>query len=1006
MVRFRILGPLEIWTGDAWAGIGAPKWRSLLATLLINAGQVVPTDRLIMEVWGDAAPAAATNLVSIYALRLRRLIGDEDGQLLRTRAPGYLLSLEPGDLDAARFDALVGAGRQALADQAPDRGADLLAEALALWRGGALVNVPPSALVAAEARRLEDARLDAQELRIGADISCGRHAQVTPELSRLIADHPLREGLWGLLMQALDGAGRHAEALATYGRARGVIVEELGVDPGEQLQRLYERILTEDARPPRRRAAGQAGRDAGQGAGPVHDASQPEAGEPLVPDPEPARPEPVRPMQLPADIADFTGRDLDVKLLCELQPDAAEASPGAVMVGLVTGAGGLGKTTLAVHVAHLLRPQFPDGQLYVDLLGVSPQPLDPADVLARFLRDLGVDAAQIPVDEAERGALLRTRLTGRRLLMLLDNARDAAQVRPLLPGSSGCAVLVTARSRLPDLPVARLADLDVLGGQEARALFAGIVSAERADAGAEATDEVLAACAGLPLAIRIAGARLAARRGWTVRTLASRLHSEQRRLDELKAGDLAVRACFAVSFASLPGRPDPDGIDPARAFRLAALWPGPATGLLAAAALFGQPEASAADALELLVDAHLLESPAPDSYRFHDLLRVYAAERCQAEEPAQERRDAVRRILAWYLHSAEAAAVIISPNHARVPVGAAEPGTRPLAFGSLEEALDWCEAERASLLAATRQAAASGLHDIAWRLPAAAMSFYYRRSHWADWISTHEIGLRSAREQGDRLAEAWMLHNLGMAYGAQNMAEAVACFEQAVAIYREIGDGPGEARAANNLVHAHLQGGRFGEALEAGRDSLAIQRRAGNRYGEGITEAIVGGALRGLGRLADSVARFQQAMVIFRELADKDAEADTLSDLGEVYLDLQRVNDAVGCLQESLAIRQVIGDRHGQARTLGLLGIAWRGAGKPDEARRCMTEAERLFTELGDHAQAAEFRAEPAGPAGPVLSPAQSRSRPRAPGVSGHALPHVLTCPASFRYDATGPAID
>jgi DNA-binding SARP family transcriptional activator len=956
-VRFRILGPVEVWTGQAWAGIGAPKWRSLLAALLINPGQVVPTDRLIMELWGDAPPAGATNLVSVYALRLRRLIGDDSGEVLRTRAPGYQLSLGPEDLDAARFDLLAGAGRQALTRQEPQRAADLLARALDLWRGDALVDVPPSELVTAEAERLGQARLDARELRIEADIGCGRHAQVIAELSRLIAAHPLREGLWALLMRALDGAGRHAEALAAYARAKDVIAEELGVDPGEPLQRLYQQILTEDVHRQRGRAADPAGREA-RSADP----------EPQV---RPAPPEPLPLMQLPGDITDFTGRDLDVKLLCELQPgEADDDRAGTVMVGLVTGAGGLGKTTLAVHAAHRLRPRFPDGQLYVDLLGASPQPLPPADVLARFLRDLGVDGTRIPPDEAGRAALLRTRLTGRRMLILLDNARDTAQVRPLLPGSSGCAVLVTARSRVPDLAVARLVDLDVLGEQEARSLFASIVGAERVTAEAEATGEVLTACAGLPLAIRIAGARLAARPGWTVRTLASRLRSEQGRLDELRAGDLAVRASFAVSYASLPGPASPAGIEPARAFRLLGLWSGPTISLPAAAALFGRPEAGAAGALELLVDVNLLESPAPDVYRLHDLLRVYATERCQAEESAQARRDALRRILTWYLRSAEAAATIISPHHTRVPVGEADSAVGPLSFASPEAALDWCEAERANLLAATRQAAAEGQHDIAWRLPAAAMSYYYRRSQWADWIAAHEIGLSSAKRLGDRLAEAWMLHNLGMAYGSQGMADSVVCFEQALTIYREIGDVRGQTRAVNNLAHAYLQSGRqsgrFDQALVAGQESLAIERRVGNRYSEGITQAILGGAVRGLGRPADSIARFEQALLIFRELEDQDAEADALSDLGEVYLELQRVDDAVDCLTESLATRHDTGDRHGQARTHGFLGLAWRSAGRPDEAHRHLAEAQRIFDELGDHAQAARFRAELAEPPGPA----------------------------------------
>jgi DNA-binding SARP family transcriptional activator/tetratricopeptide (TPR) repeat protein len=963
---------MEIRTGDAWAGISAAKWRSLLAALLVNAGQVVPTDRLIRELWGESPPAGAINLVSIYVLRLRRLIGDEDGQLLRTRAPGYQLSLEPGDLDASRFDELVDDARHALAEQAPDRAAELLSQALGLWRGGALVDVPVSALMAAEADRLEQNRLNALELRIGADISCGRQAQVTPELSRLIADHPLREGFWGLLMQALAGAGRRAEALTTYAGAREVLAEELGVDPGEQLQWLYQRILTADARP----APGQP-------------EPEPVTEQAAAPEQAPASGQaPVPPAQLPADITDFTGRALDVKLLCELQPgDDAPGSPGAVMVGLVTGAGGLGKTTLAVHAAHRLCPRFPDGQLYVDLLGASPQPLAPGDVLARFLRDLGLTGTQIPVDTDERAALLRTRLTGRRVLILLDNARDAAQVRPLLPGSSGCAVLVTARNMLPDLPAARMVDLDVLGDGEARVLFAGIVGAERADAEADATSEVLAACAGLPLAIRIAGARLAARRGWTVRTLAGKLRSEHRLLDELTAGDLAVRACFSVSFASLPGPSGPDGIAPAGAFRLLGLWQGPAVGLPGAAALVGRPEASAADALELLVDAHLLESPAPDRYRFHDLIRVYAAERCQSDEPVQVRRDALHRILTWYLHSVDAAARIISPNHARVPVGQPAAGVRPLTFSSLDQALDWAETERANVVAATRQAAASGQHDIAWRLPAAAMSFFYRRGHWADWMTTHEIGLRSAREIGDRPAEAWMLNNLGMAYGLQRMEQAIGSFEEALAIYREVGDRQGEAKAATNMSAACFNLGRFRAALDAGRRSLVIQREVGNRYGEGIALGDLGCAARELGLREDAISWHQQALAIFRELGDRDAEADSLSELADVYLGLDRVAEALDRLTESLDIRRDIGDRHGEATTLRLLGQARARGGQPDEARASLADAARIFADLGDLDQAAGIRSglteitggDELGGARPSTPPDGSSTSPEAP---------------------------
>jgi tetratricopeptide (TPR) repeat protein len=439
-----------------------------------------------------------------------------------------------------------------------------------------------------------------------------------------------------------------------------------------------------------------------------------------------------------------------------------------------------------------------------------------------------------------------------------------------------------------------------------------------------------------------------------VRTLASRLNSQQRRLDELKAGDLAVRTTFEVSFASLPGLATPGGIDPGLAFRLLGLWSGPTIALRAAAALFGQPDDNAADALETLVDAHLLESPAPDAYRFHDLLRVYAAERCRAE-PEPVRRDAVRRILTWYLHTAEAAARIISPNNTRVPLSADEPGVRPAGFASLEEALDWFEAEQVNLVPATRQAAASGMHDLAWRLPAAALSFYYRRSQLADWVTTHRIGLDSARALGDRPGEAWMLSNLGMAYGLQHRDDVIDCFEQAEIIFHELGDRAGEARAATNMATAWTHLGRFSEALDAGRRALAMDQEAGNRYGEGIAFGNLGWAYRGLGSYEEAVACHEQALAIFRELGDQDYESDSLSELADVYLSMDRVDDAMDRLRESLAIRRDITDRHGQATTLRLLGLALRRAGRLEEAQGSMVEAQRIFEELGDYEQVAEI---------------------------------------------------
>jgi DNA-binding SARP family transcriptional activator len=948
----RILGPLEAWTGQGWTAVRAPKWRALLATLVLTPGRLVATDQLIDDLWGESPPAKASNLVSVYVHHLRKLIGDTGGQVLVTRAPGYQIVLAPGDLDADRFGRLYADGRAALTAGDNEQAADLLAAALAEWRGRALADVPPTPLVSAEADRLEWARLQALELRIEADLRCGRHAEVTPELRRLLADHPLREALWALLMRALSGAGRQAEALEAYGAAREVIADELGVDPGTELQQLYQQILNADAMSP---AAG--GQATGAGAAPVAAAGPP--------------------AQLPADIADFTGRADEVaevsRLLTGESPTgagpertgstgpgaAAESlagSPGAVPVVLVAGSGGLGKTALAVHAAHLLAGRFSDGQLYANLLG-STEPLAPAEVLARFLRDLGTDAARIAVGDEERAAQFRTWLAGKRVLIVLDDARDAAQVRLLLPGSASCAVLITARRVMPELVGSGLLDLNVLPPAEARALFGRVTGEARASAEPEATTSVLAACAGLPLAIRIAGARLAGRGGWTVRVLADRLSDERHRLDELRAGNLAVRASFEVSFASLPAAVGTAAIDSARTFRLLGLWTGPSIARPAAAALAGHPGPDVAEALEVLVDAHLLETPEPDVYRFHELLRVYAADLARAQESEQDRLAAVNRLLTWYLHAVEGAAAVISPQHKRVPLGPAPQQLELPAFRTLEEALQWCEAERAGLVAATRLAAEWGLPEFAWKLAAAAMSFFYRRSHWADWVTTHQVGLAGARQAGDWVAEAWMLNNLGMAYGVQRMPGSVTCFEQAVTLYRELGDLEGEGRAATNLANANFELGRFEEALAMGEQALAVQRRAGQRYGEGIALGNIGGACQHLGRFDQAIAHLEDALVIFRELGERDAEASSLGDLGDAYLGLDRISDAVACYEQSLAIQRDITDLHGQAETLQRLSQARLQAGAPDDARELLLEALRLFVQLGDNAQAAKLRA-------------------------------------------------
>jgi DNA-binding SARP family transcriptional activator len=990
-VRFRILGPLEVWTGQDWSGIGAPKWRALLAALLLNRGEAVSTDRLIAELWGDTPPERAANLVSVYVLRLRRALGDPEGRVLVTRAPGYQLQRQSGELDAESFESLAGNGRQALDEGDPRRAAEALAEALGLWRGRALADVPQSSLVTAEADRLEESRLTALELRIEADLACGRNAQLVSELRRLISDQPLREGLWGLLIRALDGAGRHAEALAAYGQARTVIADELGVDPGPELQRLYLAMLAADAgaktgepdqaaAPPERQPA--AGPPPVRGRSPVADSgpqprpssagSPPSVGSRLLgAEQRPAGPgdtDPAHrrlgsgpssrrvPAQLPADVADFTGRDQHLKQLCDMVLEPRQRDNLAVAVAVVAGAPGLGKTALAVHAAHRLRPDFPDGQLYVSLRGGTEQPAAPDEVLARFLRDLGVDGARVPVDAEERAAMYRTRLAERQMLIVLDDAWDAAQVRPLLPGSGSCAVIVTSRHRLSDLAGSRLIDLDVLDDAEAAELFARIVGTDRAGAEPDAVREVLATCGGLPLAIRIAGARLAARRGWSVRALADRLADQRHRMDELTAGDLAVRATFQVSFDALPHSENGGGADPAPVFRLLGVWQGSSIGLAAAAALVGERQDLVGDALEVLVDAHLLESSTPDRYRLHDLLRDYAAELAQSDQP-QAISEAMHRILGWYLRTANSAASAIAPYREQIPLDPSAPGYEPLAFATAEQALAWCEQERSNLVAATRQAASQGLHDIAWKLPAVMRNGLDRLGYRTEWVTTHRIALASVRELGDRRGEAWILNNLGMVFGRQRMDDAIGYLEQALAIFREVGDRRTQARAANDLAFTYLILGRYEEAVTPLWEALQLQREVGRRYGEGVALCNLGEAYLELGRYDEAIACSQEALAIVREVGSVRDEGFALSNLGRAHLDLGHLDQAADLFEQALSIHQAAGNPNGEAQVLLPFGICHARSGRLAQAQRAWSRARSLFEDLGEGARVEELSA-------------------------------------------------
>jgi DNA-binding SARP family transcriptional activator len=670
-MRFRVLGPLEVFDGAEWHALGAAKTRALLATLLVNAGSVMSLDQLADELWGDAPPKTAANQVYGYVMRIRRLLGDPDGQLVVRRAPGYQLVVAPEDVDAQTFELQVKRGCAALRDGDPAQAATSLAAALALWRGPALIDVPATPLIEAAVARWEEQRLAALEARIDADLACGRHTSLAGEVGDLAREYPLREQFWGQLMLALYRCGRQADALAAYQQVRRVLGTELGIEPGAALCRLHEQILRTDAALDLKPAAAAVG-----------SASTPAA----------------TPRQLPTDVAGFTGRADDLAELDALV--AKQAGSRAVTIAVLIGTAGVGKTSLAVHWAHRIAAGYPDGQLYVNLHGYSTSPqVSPLEALTQFLRALGVPPDHIPVSVDEAAARFRSLVAGKRLLVVLDNAAAPEQVRPLLPGTPGCLVVVTSRDRLGGLMAgegAHAHTLRTLRLDDAVALISRMVGAERVRAEPAAAAELALLCAHLPLALRVAAANLASRPRQRISSYVADLAEDDRIVTLEADGDsgTAVRAAFEVSYQRLS--------DPVRRlFRLLGAAPGAEFVVDAAAALTGATPAEARRLLDRLAGAHLVEEVDEGRYTFHDLLREFAAERARQEERSTDLDAAIGRLLDWYLRVTDAAAQLLSSRVLRLPPPPVTAGP-PARFNDHVGALAWLDTHRSDLVAAIR----------------------------------------------------------------------------------------------------------------------------------------------------------------------------------------------------------------------------------------------------------------------------------------------------------------
>jgi tetratricopeptide (TPR) repeat protein/transcriptional regulator with XRE-family HTH domain len=665
-----------------------------------------------------------------------------------------------------------------------------------------------------------------------------------------------------------------------------------------------------------------------------------------------------RPAQLPAAVADFTGRGFEIG---QLDAMLANRTQGGMLIALIEGLGGIGKTALALHWAHKLRARFPDGALFTDLRGYHPTGVSahPSDVLAGFLLALGVAPEAIPPDVGARSALFRSVMDGKRMLLLLDDASDAEQVEPLLPGSAGCLVLVTSRARLSGLVVrhgARRLCLSGLPDREALALIGGIVGELRVTAEPRAAAELVARCANLPLALRIVADRAAGRPGRPLADLVGELRSESDRLDALSmSGDeaTAVRGVFSWSYRALPD-------DAARTFRLLSLYPGLEPSVPATAAILGTTLSATRRLLDSLAAVHLVEESGREGYRLHELVRLYAAERAHDEDSDTETNDAVRRLITWYVHTAESADRVLLPQRRRQPLDPA-PEVTPLEFPDHATAMAWCEAERPTIVRLTHDAAQRGMHDLAWRLPTTLWGFLSLRNHWADLINTHQVALASSRALGDRRGQAIVLNNLGVAkanVGRPDHAHTLLC--QALALRKEVGDTWGLAAVSNNLGSLHRSRGEFNTAVAHHDRAIMLFRQSGDKCGEGQALNALGSACLSLGRLSDAISYYQRALGVLSEVGDLLGQAETLDSLGSAYQVLSDYDAAVDCHLRAVLMFRELGDRSGEAGGLDNLGLALAGDGAGALARDSWQHALALFEQV-DPVRAGQVRARLAG---------------------------------------------
>ncbi|MFF3848210.1 BTAD domain-containing putative transcriptional regulator [Streptomyces sp. NPDC002328] len=981
-VRFAVLGPVRVWRGETELDPGGPQERAFLALLLVRAGEPVGLDEIVDALWGTSPPRSAVNVIRRHAGSLRRLLEPglavrAEGRWLVRAAGGYRLVTDGdvgegglgvggdggdggggadgdgGCLDLLRFRALCEAGRRA-AGESPARAVRRFVEALALWRGPAAAGIPEQAREHPAFGAVDRERLTAARAAADAALRAGTPDAVLPELRRTATAHPLDEPVQTALIHTLTAAGRRPEALNTYDAVRLRLSEELGIDPGPELREAGEAAsngaLGGAAPVPVAAPAPATVSTSGTGTAPDHGTAAAPAAVAGMP----------VPAQLPLDIPVFSGRRSEVERVLALSGGAVAAGR-TVVISAIGGMAGVGKTTLAVHWAHRVADRFPDGQLYVNLRGFDPSGavMEAGEAVRGFLGALGVPPERVPHGEDAQAALYRSVLAGRRVLVVLDNARDSDHVRPLLPGSPGCLTIVTSRDELSGLVAghgAHALSLRPFDAGQARAFLVRRLGAERVEAEPGAADEIGELCAGLPLALACVAARAAAHPHFPLAAVAAELREAHGSLDAFARSDASVDVGTVFSWSTQAVSPAAE-----RLFRLLALHPGPDFSLPAAAALACLPPRRVRPLLGELTGLHLISEHSPARYAFHDLLRAHAAELVREHHTEAERQAALHRLHHHYLHTAHTADRLLAPTADPLPPPPAPEGVHLEPLADDDRALAWLTAEHAVLLAVVETAAASGQERIACQLAWSLEPFFDRRGHWHDGLAVQRTALAAARRLADPALEARGLRGLGRAEGRLGLhADAVPRLERALELFARLGDDTGRAHTHRSLGYEREQLDDLPGALRHNRLALELFRALGDRAAQASVLNSVGWYHALLGEHEQALAHCFEALPMLQALGDRFGQAATWDSIAYVHQHQGRHPHALLGYRNALALLRDLGAPYIEADILVRVGDTHRATGDLDGARTAWEQALALLREL-DHPDAEGVEARLAG---------------------------------------------